>query len=48
MDSCFTNKLNKLHISTSQHEHEIKKIDQIDKKIIHNQKNTIIIIQYPE
>ena len=38
MDSCFTNKLNKLHISTNQHEHEIKKIDQIDKKIIHNQK----------
>jgi hypothetical protein len=38
MDSCFANKLNKLHISTSQNDHEIKKIDQIDKKIIHNQK----------
>lgn len=38
MDSCFTNKLNKLHISTSQYENEIKKIGMIDKKINHNQK----------
>ena len=38
MESCFTNKLNKLHISTIQYENEIKKIELIDKKINHNQK----------
>ena len=38
MESSFTNKLNKLHISTIQYEEEIKKIDFIDKKINHNQK----------